>query len=155
MLAVLAMPAVASAHVLKVDGHISAELHTDPDDSPISGTPTHYVLFFDDDSGKFSLPNCNCTVTISENNKILNVAPLAIQASGISENTFTFPRPDSYTMTFQGTPKIANAFQPFRLTYKVPIANSAQNTQAYSPFLWASVGVAMLTIFVVAYRLNR
>ncbi|MEJ0073385.1 MAG: hypothetical protein WDN27_04895 [Candidatus Saccharibacteria bacterium] len=55
VMAGLAIPGAASAHVLKIDGSIGGVLHINPDDNPTTGNPTDYILSFDDDSGKFNL----------------------------------------------------------------------------------------------------
>ncbi|HVX57821.1 MAG TPA: hypothetical protein VHA37_08905, partial [Candidatus Saccharimonadales bacterium] len=93
-----AAPGLASAHVLKIDGDISAILHINPDDYATSGHPTSYTLWFDDSTGHFTLPACNCTATVRENSQTLSTAPLSITHSLESDNTATFPKPDVYTL---------------------------------------------------------
>jgi hypothetical protein len=107
----------ASAHVLKVDGTISAILHVDPNDEPVSGVPTTYILFMDDSTGKFSLSDCDCTVSMIEDGQTIAIQSLSANSQGIIDGSIVFPKPDVYDLVFSGNPTAANAFQPFTLDY--------------------------------------
>jgi hypothetical protein len=154
MLLFLATPGTASAHVLKVDGHIGAVLHINPDDDPTTGRPTDYVISFDDDTGRFSLPKCDCNVAIIQNGKITATKLLAISSSQVSENHYTFTTPAVYTMRFTGTPKTPGGFQPFTLDYEVRVTSGQTNTQPMPVLLWVGMAMAVGLILLAAYVTN-
>ncbi len=152
----LALSGTASAHVLKVDGNISAVLHINPDDNPISGTPTAYALYFNDDTGRFSLSECNCTVTVKNGSQTVAAHSLRDTSRLQSNNTFTFPKPGAYILTIQGKPKKSDAFQPFEIIYLERVA-SRQNsitTQTFPPILGIGLGLGICLILLGAYKQN-
>lgn len=154
VLTCLAIPGVASAHVLKVDAHIGAVLHINPDDNPTTGDSTDYILSFDDDTGKFSLPQCDCNVSIVENGQTIATKPLVVSSSEVSENHYTFLKPDVYDMRFTGTPKTAGAFQPFTLDYEVRVTDGQANTQPMPVALWVGMGMMIGLVLLAAYAMN-
>ena len=154
LLIALDIPAVASAHVLKVDGDIGAVLHINPDDNPTIGGSTDYIMTFDDDSGRFSLPNCDCNVSIIEGGKIIATKPLVISNSEESENHYTFLKPDVYTMRFTGTPKQPGAFQAFTLNYEVRVTNGKTPQQNFPILLWVGMGMGIGLILLAAYAMD-
>jgi hypothetical protein len=132
-----------SAHVLKTDGDIGAIMHINPDDNPLSGTPTTYSIAFKDTTNRFSLSNCGCNVSFTEDNKIIYTEPLTQIDELDSANYFTFPKADVYTMTVTGKPKMANAFQPFILSYLIRV-QSDQSSATAQPFpLTLGIGIAL------------
>lgn len=150
----LGVPAIASAHVLKIDGDIGAVLHINPDDNPTTGGSTDYIMSFDDDTGKFSLPKCDCTVSIIENGKTVARKPLVISSSEVSENHYTFIKPDVYTMRFSGTPKNPGAFQPFTLDYEVRVTDGHTNTQPMPVTLWIGMSMGTGLVLLAGYVQN-
>lgn len=155
LLLTLGIPAVASAHVLKVDGDIGAVLHINPDDNPTTGSSTDYAMSFDDDTGKFSLPKCTCTVSIIENGKTIAVKPLTVSSSEVSENRYTFVKPDVYDMKFTGTSKTPGAFQPFTLNYEVRVTDGKTKAQPIPVLLWVGMTMAIGLIMLAAYVQNN
>ncbi len=142
-------PVVASAHVLETDGSIGAVLHIKPDDNPQAGTPTGYVLYFQDSNGRFSLGTCDCAVAVVENGKVIHKAPLVVSSSTASENTVTFPAPDVYSLQVTGRPKTSGVFQPFVLSYIVRVAGGQQNYGGFPLLL--GVGLAMMVGLVLLF----
>ncbi len=140
---------MASAHELKVDGNISAILHTDPDDDPIAGSPVSYIIFFSDSTGRFSLPECNCTVAITKGGRLVAGKPLTISGDKASENHYTFAEPGTYGLGFTGTPKTPGALQPFRLDYTVRVGRQA-DTQTMPATVWIGMGIVAALILLVA-----
>ena len=65
---------------------------------------------------RLTLAGCNCTVTVSQNNKTVASQSLTPTAALESRNTITFPRAGVYTMQVAGQPKAAGSFQPFFFT---------------------------------------
>lgn len=147
-------PAAASAHVLKVDGDIGAVLHINPDDNPTTGAPTDYTVSFDDDTGKFSLPKCTCTVSIVQRGKVIATRPLAVSSSEVSEDRYTFTRPDVYIMRFSGKPKRPGTFQPFVLNYEERVTSGRTNVQPIPDLLWVGMGMAVGLLLLGAYATN-
>jgi len=150
----LATPGTANAHVLKVDGHIGAVLHINPDDNPTTGSPTDYTVSFDDDTGRFSLSKCTCSVSIIQNGKTIAATPLTVSNNEVSEDRYTFATPAVYTMRFTGTPKTPGAFQPFTLDYEVRVTNGQASTQPMPMLLWVGMAMAVGLILLAAYATN-
>lgn len=143
----------ASAHILKVDGTITGVLHVNPDDQPISGVPTTYLLFMDDSTNKFSLPACDCNVTVKENGKTIVTQPLTLNSQSVPGGTVTFPRADVYEFIVSGTPKQAGAFQPFTLTYLERVTQGPGNSppSVASLFTLGLAGVAVVVALVACW----
>jgi len=154
LLLTLGIPAIASAHVLKVDGDIGVVLHINPDDAPTTGDSTDYIFYFDDDTGKFSLSKCNCQVSIIENGNAIATKPLVITSSEVSENHYTFMKPDVYDIRVSGTPKTSGAFQPFKLDYEVRVTDGQTQTQPMPAMLWIGMGMGIGLILLAAYATN-
>ncbi len=144
----------ASAHVLKSDGNIGAILHINPDDNPKSGTPTTYALAFTDTSDHFTLKNCNCTVAIQADGQTLATQDLVSKYPLDSENTYTFPKANVYTLKVTGQPKKGDVFQPFILTYTVRVEagnKTGLNTQPFPLTLAIGMALMMSLILLGAY----
>jgi len=143
--------AIASAHVLKTDGSIGVVLHINPDDNPISGRQTNYVLYFNDIDGRFTLPDCTCGLTISQNGAVIAKKSLAVTSSLVSSNTFTFPQPAVYLLHVTGSPKVNGTFQPFSLDYSVRVSGNEATPQGQFPLLlWVAIGLDMLLVLLFA-----
>ena len=147
----LAAPGTASAHVLKVDGDIGAVLHINPDDNPVTDVPTNYTISFDDDTGRFSLPKCNCSVLIIKNGAAITTKPLAVSSGEVSDDLYMFTTPGVYTMRFTGTPKTPGSFQPFTLNYEVRVTSGQANAQPMPVALWVCMSMAIGLILLAAY----
>lgn len=154
LLILIFAPAVASAHVLKVDGSIGAVLHINPDDNPTTGKPTDYTLSFDDSTNRFDVLKCNCSVQIIEQGKVIATKSLAQTDYEFSENLYTFPQAAVYTMRFIGTPKKPGAFQPFTLNYEVRVESGRPLNQPIPILLWVGMGMAIGLILLAAYATN-
>jgi hypothetical protein len=150
----LGLPAITSAHVLKIDGTIGAVLHINPDDGPTTGTPTDYVLSFSDDTGRFSLSKCNCSVTVLENGRAIATKPLAASSNRVSENRYTFIKPAVYTLRFSGAPKTPGEFQAFTLAYEVRVTDGQTKVQAVPLALWVGMGMGIGLILLAAYAMD-
>lgn len=145
----------ASAHVLKVDGEISAELHIEPHDNPVSGKPISYELFFDDTSNRFSLAKCDCVADIKQNGR--TIATQNLHATGVlsSENVYSFPESGEYELRISGEPKQPGAFQKFSLSYPQHIsAPGGSGVQPFPRLLAVGLGVGIAVILLAAYKQN-
>jgi hypothetical protein len=153
--------APASAHVLKTDGTIGAVLHIDPDDNPVTGKSTSYVLAFKDTAGQFTLPKCDCGATIQENGKTINTSPLQTLDSSDGQGSFTFSKPDVYNLVISGTAKDGKSFQPFTLTYLLRVeagageTSSGARTQPFPPLLWIGIGLVIGLLMLAGYASER
>ena len=141
----------ASAHVLQVDGHIAALLHINPDDDPISGVATTYDLSFTDDTGKFTLATCDCSVTIQMNDRTVAVQQLPATHGLQAADTYTFPRPGVYTMGIHGRPIRPGSFQTFTLTYLLRVTARDTSVQAFPPLLAVGLGLLIALVLLGAY----
>jgi hypothetical protein len=154
VLVVLGVPAVASAHVLKVDGHIGGILHINPDDNPTTGGSTEYDLSFDDDTDHFSLAKCDCQVSIIENGQTISRKPLNVSSNEVSEDRYTFVKPDVYTLRFTGRPKVIGAFQSFMLDYEIRVSDGRSSQQHFPVSLWLGMGMGAGLLLLAAYTTN-
>jgi hypothetical protein len=153
-----ATPGVATAHVLKLDGNIAGILHINPDDeTPVAGKSTDYIIQFDDGTHKFTLPECDCTVSIinTNDNKTLATLPLAVTSGETSENHYTFPDSGIYNLRFTGTPKRAGTFQPFTITYTETVLAGQTGSQSVSPYLWLGMSTTIVLAVAAGYATNQ
>lgn len=104
------------AHILETDRAISAVMHIDPDDTPTAGSQSALEFEIQDKTGKFSLVNCNCTVSIQEEGKVIYSHTITKQPL-----PYSFAKPDTYTIILAGFPKTMDAFQRFRLVYTATV----------------------------------
>lgn len=121
-LAVVTSAGVASAHVLKQSNGISAVLHVTPDDKPVTGQPTKLELAFGDTRDAFSLPDCDCRVSIAHDETVVFAHP-KLQTTGTLSGvaTFTFTKPALYDVLIDGHSR-DGAFPDFHLDYDVEVA---------------------------------
>ncbi|HSX05852.1 MAG TPA: hypothetical protein VLF69_05255 [Candidatus Saccharimonadales bacterium] len=152
------MSNTVSAHVLRYDGAMSVELHIEPDDAPISNTPTHYILSFSDSNGQFDLSHCRCQVGLLQGNKTIITSSLIVSTPQVSRDVITFPEPGAYTLRLSGMPKQPGAFQPFRMSWPVRVGSDPNK----KPFPWPlgvaiGVGIGLLigSALVMEYRGKR
>ena len=151
----LLAPAVASAHELKFDGNMGAVLHFNPDDNPTTGAPTDFLIFFNDETGKFKLSGCDCSVTFLKDGRAIDTEQLVLSTDQISDNHYTFTEPAVYSFHVVGTPKVADSFQPFTLDYEVRIAGGKIISQPIPPLLWAGFSMLIGLILLAAYKVNK
>lgn len=157
------IPTTVSAHVLATDQSIGAVMHIDPNDQPVLNQPAYLFFEFKDKTNKFNPANCNCNLAILENGQQIfsqplyqgNNAPSLTNATA----TYTFSKKDVYQIQVTGTPTVANAFQPFTLTYDIRVDQGQQNTQNPQnmlPILIAVVVIASLVVlFLVIVKLKN
>lgn len=157
----IVLPTSVSAHVLKTDGTIGAVIHIDPEDNPIIGQSSNFFFELKDTTNQFTPQQCNCQVTILENNQAIHIETLFQDQVNPSLNhasfAYTFPRKNVYQIVLTGQPKTANAFQPFTLTYTMRIdrenassmqTNGTREFLKYWPFI---ITTALIIIFTAAY----
>lgn len=152
-------PGQILAHVLKVDGTISAVLHINPDDQPVSGTPTSYILFMNDSTGRFSLKACQCRATLVQAGRALTSQRLLPNAQSFPAGTFTFPEPGVYNLIITGSPTTPGTFQPFTLNYLERVTQGSTGAPDETSFLLlgACMGMAVAALVIVwfGYRYNK
>jgi hypothetical protein len=148
------MTSSASAHVLKTDSTIGAVLHIDPDDNPVSGQTTSYSLAFKDTSGKFSLANCVCSVVIQQNGQAVYSQKLAQTGDLTSQDEFTFPTADVYSLVVNGRPNKVGDFQAFTLKYLVRVTggNERPNNQPFPLLLRSGLSLSIALILLGVYK---
>lgn len=154
ILSIICLPAVVSAHVLKIDGDIGAVLHINPDDNPVSGQPTDYVLYFEDYTGRFDLSACRCRVSVGKDGRTLASRPLSGASGLTSDNKFTFPGPGAYDLRISGQPERAGSFQPFALDYTVRVTGGGHSTQPFPVLLGIGMALGIALILLAAYAME-
>jgi hypothetical protein len=155
ILLAVSLPAVASAHILKIDGNIGAVLHIPPEDHPITDTPTEFTLtFVNDDSQRFNLAGCNCTISFIQNGKTIGSQPLGVSDVDFSDNHVTFTEPGVYTFHVTGSPQHPGEFQSFTLNYEERIWAKPIG-QKLPLVLWISMGIIVGLILLAAFVMNN
>jgi len=143
------------AHVLKTDNTIGAILHIDPEDEPIAGEPSNLFFVLKDKKNHFATKNCECTITIKQNETIIKRQTITADPKNQTTIifTYTFPKKDIYQVIMSGTPKQRNTFQRFSLTYDIRVArekkekNNTQTTPLLMIIIGSIIGCALLIIF--------
>jgi hypothetical protein len=119
----------ALAHSGEVDDSISATVHINPSDDPVSGEPADFIFEFKDKQKKFVVSECGCAVKITQAGHEIYNEPLLSYNSDASKLharfAFIFPAPGIYQVEVSGTPRGSAQFQPFKLTYDVRVAREA------------------------------
>lgn len=114
-------PLTTYAHFIETDGSISVTLHVDPNDNPKPGKQANLYFLFSDTAKEFSLKDCNCFLTVTEQDKQIfrqalterKSAHLSVWGTYIP---FIFPKNDVYHIALSGKPVSQNAFQPFSVS---------------------------------------
>lgn len=141
----------AYAHSLKKDGVISAVLHVQPDDTPLSNQPTEYTLFLHDSSQRFSMAQCDCTVNVERDGKTILSQPLNLNAQNTISGTVTFPHEGAYEIIFRGKPVVQDAFQPFTLRYVERVKQNPEVDQQPSSTFTYSMAAIVVSLIVIAF----
>jgi len=136
----------ASAHTLKTDGTISAALHFQPDDAPMSNRTTEYILFLNDSTKRFSIGDCECSVIVKKDSKTISSKPMELSSQNIIGGSITFAKAGAYEVMFQGAPVKGDTFQPFTLRYPEQVA---PNPDANHPSSAFTVGMSALVISMI------
>ncbi|MEP7166382.1 MAG: hypothetical protein ABI758_00205 [Candidatus Woesebacteria bacterium] len=145
------------AHMLKTDTTIGAVIHIDPDDDPYVGVPSDIFFELKDTTGRFRPENCNCVVSIKQDDKVLDSFPLSghDHATDLSHAaaTYTFPQKGIYTITLDGSPVTGGTFQTFSISYDVRVARiaaAAPKPNSNAPlYIFASfLGLAIVCMIV-------
>jgi len=153
------------AHVLKIDNHIGAILHVDPDDDPIAGQQSAFFFEFKDTQNKFTPAACDCTFFVIENGKDIYSQPLFQNNNNPSlENAsvfYTFPQKDVYQVKVVGKPDTQNAFQPFTLTYDIRVdriddtSSLTQKTNFFRNHMIQFIGGGIVVIIFLLYKIVK
>lgn len=148
---------LASAHILRQDQGIAAEMHIPPDDHPVAGQPTELDFSFGDDTQKFSLQNCNCQVSVKQGGKVTQrVQPRpAVKAAPLDAiAVVNFPKIGTYDIVFTGQSK-NGSFPAFSLTYPARVATAvkvASKNRGPILLLLGVGAVAILALLVYNYK---
>lgn len=145
---------IAYAHFPATDGDMTVTLHVDPNDDPTPLQQANLYFLFDDSGRHFSVTQCNCTVTVSEQGRpIFQQQLTANNAKQPSiwgaRMPFIFPRNDIYQIILTGKPKNNGTFQSFYLSwyFRVDPATPGlvvQQRPSELPYLLGGAGVVII-----------
>ncbi len=141
----------AMAHIIKTDGTISIMLHTSPADDPIITRPADLLFFVTDDTDGFTLARCDCTVTIAlRGHDLFNGQPQPIEGLSVYSFhvPFTFPETAVYGIAVVGNPKIAKAFQSFKVQYDLRVDREPPRPPIFSYIETPTAGGVALAVGV-------
>ncbi len=156
LIVMLSMPNLAGAHFEKTDKTISAELHVDPNDNPIPGEQAFLYFLFGDSTNRFSLSDCNCSLTISEAGKQIYKQMVVYRLDPHpniwgTRIPYVFPARDVYHLTLTGKPKTLNAFQAFSISWDFRVEQYPKNQQ---PSLLPTFTKYLLISLVIGFGLQ-
>ncbi len=137
LVALTLLAAPAWAHVVAADGSIGVTMHVDPDDQPVTGSPTRFYLWFKDTSDRLRPQDCRGTFSVSDGNDyVVATQPLfARSGSGLTDvHDVTFDKPGVYTVRINGAPTGTTTFHPFLITFHVRVAGGAATGFPVWPF---------------------
>jgi hypothetical protein len=154
------LPHKAFAHFLAVDSSVSAYLHIDPDDDPIAGQPTKlYFLTITDSNKKMDLKNCDCQVTIKQDDKTLFSAPLVKSTNKNSLDAgsvgYTFPEQGVYTIQFTGKPMNGTKLHSFDLSWDFRVNHGTTQQQRQTIPLQYVVVFGIILAIIIIYCIKR
>jgi hypothetical protein len=157
------VPQQVFAHTLKIDGNIGVNLHIDPDDAPIAGRESKFLVDIQDKSGRFNVnnpENCDCTLTIMQKDTVLNVLP--VTTGGMyNQIRYTFPSSGTYHVIVEGKPNGKGvAFQSFRTNFEyfissgdsqgVSLKTDSNPLLVWLPYIAALIGSCIVLMFVLS-----
>jgi hypothetical protein len=135
----------AFAHNVKTSGNVASLFHLEPNHNPKAGEPAKVWFALTKQGGEeIALDQCNCQITVSENQKVISQPPLnplkAEKYQALPSAVVMFPRAGLYTVEIKGDPKQENAFDRFQFAYEVTVQPGQAmegETQAQTNFISA------------------
>lgn len=147
------------AHTSDTSESVSVLMHVEPDDRPLAEQSTILHFQIEDTSHKFSIKNCNCTVTISSNGKKLGVktvSELTDQKSVYSAySKVTFDRAGSYRIIFEAKPKNSGTFSTFTTNFELKVGekiptpdNDVEIPHVITYLFLAVIGIGTIVLII-------
>lgn len=147
--AIVVLAGSAQAHTVLTDKSIGVTMHIDPDDAPVAGRPSRFVLWFKDLDGLLQAATCRGTFRIERDGQAL-AAPQALFTPGspslVSIHTVTFPRPAVYQVVIEGAPEGPPRFPAFRISFNVRVQGDGvlEASLLPDPFFHVSAALAVI-----------
>jgi len=109
------------AHQIASNNGVSVQVHVNPNDEPIAGTPTTiWVVRVKNvkGNGLFSWATCRCQL------KVFDSSGTVVQsgAAKAAQTAITFPEAKAYGITFSGRIKRNGAWRTFKVSYAIRAA---------------------------------
>ena len=113
--------APAWAHQIASNNGVSVQVHVNPNDEPIAGTPTTiWVVRVKNVKGKgtFSWATCRCQL------KVFDSSGTVVQSgpAKTAQTAVTFPEAKAYGITFSGRIKRNGIWRTFKVSYAIRAA---------------------------------
>ena len=124
----------AFAHNVQTSGNVASLFHLEPSHNPRAGEPSKVWFALTKQGGEeIPLDQCNCQITVYENQKIISQPPLnplkAEKYQGLPSAVVVFPRSGMYKVEIKGDPKQENGFDRFKFAYDVTVQpGSSENS---------------------------
>ncbi len=114
--------APAWAHQIASNNGVSVQVHVNPNDEPIAGTPTTvWVVRVKNVKGKgtFAWATCRCQL------KVFDSSGTVIQSgpAKAAQTAVTFPEAKAYGITFSGRIKRNGIWKTFKVSYAIRAAS--------------------------------
>ena len=115
---VMLVVAPAWAHQIASNNGVSVQVHVNPNDEPIAGTPTTvWVVRVKNVKGKgtFAWATCRCQL------KVFDSSGTVIQSgpAKAAQTAVTFPEAKAYGITFSGRIKRNGVWKAFKVSYAI------------------------------------
>lgn len=154
-------PGVTHADFEATDNTVSGSIHIDPENKPVANASLQMVLQLKDTQNHFQLKNCTCMITITQPNRLPYTQAVTVPNPNAPDtNTVTipylFPSPATYTFTLGGIATDQKSFQPFTLTWEIPVGGkfvkTPKATGSHSnDMTWLYVGGIVLLLAGIIY----
>lgn len=149
------------AHTLQIDKNIGVNLHIDPDDAPVSGKESKFLVDIQDSSGRFNPnnpANCDCVLTVFQYGKELKKMPV-VAGGAYAQLRYTFPTSGVYKIIIEGKPKGEGIpFQEFRAEFEYFVKPGSSDTSSfqvqqnglgmYIHYIVLGIGIIIILMFV-------
>ena len=121
-----------AAHKVQTAGDVGGTLHIEPNDNPQAGKAALTWIALTRKGGQvIPLQQCNCQLAVYAQPRTKSSSPLlqppmkAVSVErykNVPGAEIVFPKPGSYLLELEGTPKAGDNFKPFQLNFQVTVA---------------------------------
>lgn len=164
--AVFFIPTKAFAAYEASERTISGSIDIYPENRPVAHAPLQLVLELKDSAKKFQLKNCDCELSITQPGRLpytqkVTVPNFRAPDTNTTVIYYSFPSPATYSLVLKGKPTDKTSFQPFSLTWNMPISGKFVETpKAKHPriniFIYLGIAIIVIAaLFGVRYYLKK
>lgn len=146
---------VAIAHEVVSSNGTSALLHTQPADAPVTNLQQTFVLVFNFENKSFDLKDCDCSLEVKKDEKVIEQQPIKPTSQYVSQNDYTFDEPGNYELAVSGQAKSADSPKPFALEYELRVDPGPKEQQSQLPVLIIIGSQILLAVGLIWFFIFR